>query len=310
MVGGHPYLIRLALYHLYRQEMSLEQLLQTAATPAGIYRTHLQSILALLQAAPTLLSAVQQLARDENTKLSPMIAQQLEQMGIVKQKGDRVSFRFALYRHYFLAQELSQQDTTQQFARLQSTNRELHKRLHLDKGTQIPNRDFFEYMLSSEWQKLSAEGESLSLIVCHVDEFGRYKNAYGSLTGDFCLQLVAKTIRNCAKRTRDLVARYSDEDFVLLLPRTNATGALHLGKQIRLQVKALQIQHHPSQLAELPAPILTVSLGVASTIAQASQDPSVLVQAAEETLIQSRHQGCDRLVVSSRFNWGLTSSPS
>lgn len=66
MVGGHPYLVSLALYHLCQEEMTLETLLETASTPVGIYSQHLRELLSLLQKDPKLMSAMQQvIATDE-----------------------------------------------------------------------------------------------------------------------------------------------------------------------------------------------------------------------------------------------------
>jgi hypothetical protein len=61
LVGGHPYLIQLALYHLWNQDVTLEQLLREASTPVGIYSDHLQSYLAVLQANLDLAAAFKHL---------------------------------------------------------------------------------------------------------------------------------------------------------------------------------------------------------------------------------------------------------
>jgi len=42
MVGGHPYLVRVALYHIAREEITLQRLLQSAPTEAGFYGEHLR----------------------------------------------------------------------------------------------------------------------------------------------------------------------------------------------------------------------------------------------------------------------------
>ncbi|MFP4009449.1 MAG: AAA-like domain-containing protein, partial [Spirulinaceae cyanobacterium] len=55
MVGGHPYLVHIAFYHLCRGQMSLIDLLNQAPTPSGIYSDHLRYYLALLQSEPSLI---------------------------------------------------------------------------------------------------------------------------------------------------------------------------------------------------------------------------------------------------------------
>ena len=61
LVGGHPYLIRLALYYLSQENMPIDKLLETAATDSGIYQQHLQRHLNCLQDNPVLESAFRQI---------------------------------------------------------------------------------------------------------------------------------------------------------------------------------------------------------------------------------------------------------
>ncbi|PHK39612.1 hypothetical protein VF13_34115, partial [Nostoc linckia z16] len=84
MVGGHPYLVSLALYHLSRQEITLEMLLETASTPMGIYTQHLRELLNLLQKEPELMPAMQQvITSNEKVELDAIAAYKLESMGLV-----------------------------------------------------------------------------------------------------------------------------------------------------------------------------------------------------------------------------------
>ena len=102
MVGGHPYLVRLALYHLSRQEVTLERLLQDAPTHAGIYSDHLRRYLGHLQQQPELAAALKQVVTAENTvQLQSVPAYQLDSMGLVQLDGNYVQPSCELYRQYF-----------------------------------------------------------------------------------------------------------------------------------------------------------------------------------------------------------------
>jgi AAA-like domain len=102
MVGGHPYLIRLALYYLARQEVTLQKLLQDAPTHAGIYSDRLRRCLHNLQQQPELASALKQVVTArEPVQLASAYVYQLDSMGIVQLKGDRVTPSCELYRQYF-----------------------------------------------------------------------------------------------------------------------------------------------------------------------------------------------------------------
>jgi hypothetical protein len=102
MVGGHPFLIRLALYHLARQEMTLQQLLQDAPTPAGVYSDHLRRCLGHLKQQPNLASALKQVVTSQDpVQLESVVVYQLDSMGLVHLSGNQVTPSCELYRHYF-----------------------------------------------------------------------------------------------------------------------------------------------------------------------------------------------------------------
>jgi hypothetical protein len=103
MVGGHPYLVRLALYHVAQQDLTLEQLLQEAPTDAGIYREHLRRHLWNLQQHPELAQAFEQVViLDQPVTLKSMLAFKLNGMGLVNLQGNDVVLRHEpLYRPYF-----------------------------------------------------------------------------------------------------------------------------------------------------------------------------------------------------------------
>ncbi len=102
MIGGHPYLVNLAFYHLRQENITLEELLDTAATPAGIFSQHLRGLLTLLQKEPQLMLAMQQVvAIDERVELDAIAAYKLESMGLVQLKSNQARISCELYRLYF-----------------------------------------------------------------------------------------------------------------------------------------------------------------------------------------------------------------
>jgi hypothetical protein len=102
MVGGHPYLVRVALYGVARGDTSLADLLQTAPTESGLYGDHLRRHLWNLEQRPDMVAAVQQLvASQQSVRLESVQAFQLHSMGLVNLQGNEVVFRCDLYRQYF-----------------------------------------------------------------------------------------------------------------------------------------------------------------------------------------------------------------
>jgi hypothetical protein len=102
LVGGHPALVRIALYHLAREETSLKQLLQNAHTEAGIYRHHLRRHWLTLGKNAELTQAFREVVRSgSGVILQPILAYELESMGLVKLDGEEVRISYELYRRYF-----------------------------------------------------------------------------------------------------------------------------------------------------------------------------------------------------------------
>ena len=102
MVGGHPYLVRVALYYIARGELTLEKLVEIAPTEAGIYGDHLRRHLWNLQQHPELATAFAQvLVAQEPVELESVLAFKLHSMGLVQLRGNATVPRFELYRQYF-----------------------------------------------------------------------------------------------------------------------------------------------------------------------------------------------------------------
>ncbi|MGL5193802.1 MAG: AAA-like domain-containing protein, partial [Chroococcales cyanobacterium] len=102
MVGGHPFLVRLALYHIARQDITLETLLKTAPTESGFYNDHLRRHLWNLEQHPALARAMKEVVfSPKPVRLPSEQAFKLHSMGLVKFQGNEAVERCDLYRQYF-----------------------------------------------------------------------------------------------------------------------------------------------------------------------------------------------------------------
>ena len=102
LVGGHPALIQIALYHLSQKEITLAQLLKTASTPEGIYHNHLRRQWWTLQQEPELVEFFKILLHTNRPlQLKPIVAYKLSSMGLIRQIGDEAIVSCQLYRSYF-----------------------------------------------------------------------------------------------------------------------------------------------------------------------------------------------------------------
>lgn len=297
-LGGHPYLVQLTFYHLCRQGVALKDLLEQAATESGIYQEYLQYSLATVQAEPRLEVALKQVINSEEpVKLDAVLAYKLESIGLVNIDSDRVVPSCELYRLYF-SRKLLQSDEqilvngslTNNFTQLEKENLELRRLRHIDEFTQLANRRFFEQYLEEQWQNLASTTSPLSVILCDIDFFKTYNKTQGHEAGDNCLRQIAELMSQLVRKSHDVVARYQEDEFGIILPNASANIAYEVAERIREKVKNLAISHDP-KIGGLPAPVLTVSLGVTSTIPDINSNSDSLFCKAKEALYQAKLLG-------------------
>lgn len=178
--------------------------------------------------------------------------------------------------------------------KLITVNQLLQQFTYLDGLTQVANLRYFTDSLELEWRRMAREQSSLALILCGVDCFRNSSTIWGESTKDNWLYEIAQTINSIVKRPGDLVARYSNTEFAVILPRTDAIGAAQVAEKIRVAVHAL------NSFATLPLPDhdVTVSLGVASIVVRRDLHLDTLLTTADCALREALKRG-DRIVLKS-----------
>jgi len=161
-----------------------------------------------------------------------------------------------------------------------------------DSLTGIANRRSFDSALLLEWARAQRENQPISLILADVDFFKRYNDNYGHPQGDECLRRVAGTIAASILRPTDLAARYGGEEFAIVMPNTDAAGAVTVAERVAAHIRELCLPHAYSDVAEH----VTASIGVATWQPTKSEVPSVLIEAADKALYAAKHSGRNRLV--------------
>jgi AAA-like domain/CHAT domain len=102
LIGGHPYLTRMALYHLAVGDVTFVDFMTTAATEAGIYSDHLTRYLNVLEKYPLLATAMKTVVMSEiPIQLRSQEAFKLDGMGLIMRVENKVQSRCLLYSKYF-----------------------------------------------------------------------------------------------------------------------------------------------------------------------------------------------------------------
>ena len=137
--------------------------------------------------------------------------------------------------------------------RLQRANRLLEEQATTDVLTGVGNRRLFDQALLREWRRHRRSGRPLSMLLLDIDEFKKFNDTSGHLAGDDCLREVAETIQTAVGRPGDFVARYGGEEFAVILPETDAPGALALrGRSPRNSTSAICPTPAPASGRSLP----------------------------------------------------------
>lgn len=124
-----------------------------------------------------------------------------------------------------------------------------------------------------------------------VDHFKPYNDNYGHPMGDQCLTTIADAIRETLKRPADLAVRYGGEEFMVILPDTDANGARIVGERLRAAIEARHLPHAYSSTA----PVVTISVGTAARLPGPDSSPQALLDQADEALYRAKNGGRNRV---------------
>ena len=169
---------------------------------------------------------------------------------------------------------------------LEMANERLKTLSHTDALLGIANRAHFNERLAQLYAIARRNERPIGLVLIDVDYFKRYNDRYGHLQGDVCLQSVVKAIQSCMHRQTDFLARYGGEELVVVLPDSNLAGTLAVAQRMVQAVRALQIAHASSSVAD----IVTISAGAASHV-PCSADGKLLIHEADEALYSAKAAG-------------------
>ncbi|HMA91161.1 MAG TPA: GGDEF domain-containing protein [Polyangiaceae bacterium] len=199
------------------------------------------------------------------------------------------SHQFAINLLFLLAQRMRDNNTSLQRAALLRS--QLERDANVDALTGLYNRrwwdDKFKRMLDRAERCGSA---SLSLLVIDVDRFKQYNDTYGHAAGDVALRTVGKVLAQSIRPT-DIAVRYGGEEFAVLLPGTELSGALIAADRVRQAISDTAI----TQVDGDKLPCVTISLGVATL--HSGDEPATLFQRADAALYRAKNSGRNRVEV-------------
>jgi len=160
----------------------------------------------------------------------------------------------------------------------------------LDNLTGLYNHRYFQQSLKIELKRSIRHREPLALLMIDIDRFKSINDTCGHVKGDKVLKLVGRILSRCVREI-DVVARYGGDEFCIILPQTNETGAVIVGRRIHDAFKNNRFIQ--SQGRNIP---VSVGIGLACNEAGA-REPMALIETADKALIHAKRKGLARLLV-------------
>jgi diguanylate cyclase (GGDEF)-like protein len=157
----------------------------------------------------------------------------------------------------------------------------------IDNLTGLFNRTFFFAAVEREIARSARSGRGFCLLMMDLDELKQINDRHGHFFGDRVLRGVGEVIRSGGRRI-DTAARYGGDEFVVLLPETDPTGAYVLAEKIRLGVAELRVDVAGSILQP------SISIGVVSYPEDGRTSDELMIT-ADSSMYRSKRAGKNRV---------------
>lgn len=176
---------------------------------------------------------------------------------------------------------------------LRRLNQTLNERSIRDGLTGAHNHRYFWQVLRRDFLLAQRHENDLSCLLVDLDFFKLVNDTHGHLFGDKVLKGVTRRIREKVRKT-DLVSRYGGEEFTVLLPNTDLTGAAVIAENIRTGLERSRFRNGPDSVR------VTVSIGIVSLKEHGPATPQQMLAFADTALYTCKHAGRNRVLAYSR----------
>lgn len=162
----------------------------------------------------------------------------------------------------------------------------------IDLVSGVASLSHFDAHAEREWRRGLRHQTQVSVAVIDIDSFRAYNDQYGYTAGDEVLRQLAAALASEIRRPVDLLARYHGDQFVALMPDTDADGAQHVAERLLGRVRDLRLP-----FADTDAGQVTVSIGLATMEPKTREGMPEFLSLAAEALLGAKHGGRNRLKV-------------
>lgn len=168
-----------------------------------------------------------------------------------------------------------------------------------DDLTGLHNRKYLQERLEEEISRSKRYGTKLSCILFDIDFFKVVNDMYGYEWGDILLKNIANKL-SAMIRKEDILTRYGDEEFLLVLPNTSEENAFLFGERFRREVEKMEF----IPAGEEEAHRVTISGGISTypCMPDVEEDANTVIRYSEHALYNAKHRGKNKIVQFSQMN--------
>ena len=168
-----------------------------------------------------------------------------------------------------------------------------------DALTGLHNRKYLHERLEAEISRSKRYDTKLSCLLLDIDFFKVVNDMYGYDWGDVLLKKIAEMLKGFIRK-EDILTRYGDEEFIVILPNTPEENAFIFAERFRREIEKLEFipageeERHP----------ITISGGISSFpfLQTVEEDANTLIRYAEHALYNAKKRGKNKIVQFSQIN--------
>ena len=157
-----------------------------------------------------------------------------------------------------------------------------------DSLTGLHSRDFFLAEMEQEILRAARSGRPFALLMLDLDGLKAANDRFGHASGDTLLRAVADTLRGDIRIT-DVAARWGGDEFVMLLPETDLTGAMLVADKVRIDISRLALPHDGLVVRT------SASIGLV-TYPDDGKSSTELMRRADLAMYEAKRRGRDQVV--------------
>lgn len=170
-----------------------------------------------------------------------------------------------------------------------------------DELTGLHNRKYLQERLEQEISRAKRYGTKLSCLLFDLDFFKVVNDIYGYEWGDVLLRSIADKLKQLIRK-EDILTRYGDEEFLLILPNTSEENAFLFAERFRRDIERMEFipageeERHP----------ITISGGISSypCLENTEEDVNTIIRYAEHALYNAKKRGKNKIIQFSQINLG------